>query len=1269
MTKPLFNARLLAEARGKTAPALELDDERQRLVANWAASAASGALLGQKEKPLQGQFLSEVLDRVLGYRLIVGPDQIHHQEPETSSKAVKGYRPPDARLGWYGPALDLTRAVLELKAPGADLDARQGAGYGRLTPVEQAFGYASKVDGCRWVLVGNFSELRLYRTDRGQGYCQRFFLADLADPDRLGDFLFLLSRPTLLGANPTGESPVERLASQTHSEEERITKGFYVFYRDLRLDLFHQLRRDNPPPAAVQATTRAMDRTAEQAANQVTELAMDQAANQAMDQAPDQDSAPANQAADKAADQAADQAAAHQDRLLELTQKLLDRCLFICFCEDTRLLPAKILAKALTAKTEGFVPVTRWQQLRGLFDAVDKGMPAMQINGYNGGLFARDPELDALRVSDESLDGIGALAGYDFETDLNVNILGHIFEQSITDLEAIRAAIRANTHGGTAERQLSRRKRDGIFYTPDLITRFMVARAIGGWLAARLAAIEARHRTGRPGPLATETRLRVWLDYLEVLGTIKILDLACGSGAFLVAAFDYLYAEYERVNRLIAELTGAPRQRGLFDLDRQILQENLYGVDLNPESVEITKLSLWLKTARRDKPLNNLDGTIRCGNSLVEPPGVDGPAALATAFAALPADARPFDWRAAFPEVFARGGFDVVIGNPPYVRQELLGGYKPYLAQRYATFSGVADLYVYFYERGLELLAPDGKLSYIVTNKWLRAGYGEPLRRYFVERAEIEEILDFGHAPIFEDADTFPCILVAHPRPPAPSHPAVESDPTNPTNQAAPSHPAVQAVPTASTVPTNPTDPSNPSDPSSTSGRTEPSDLFKPSDRSDPSDPRDPPHPSNSSHSSHTTDPYAAAAPSAAASAVPAPMVRICPIPRDRSGELSLENYVHEHSYDVPWSRYGAAPWSLEPPEVEVLMALIRERGVPLMEFVGAKPLYGIKTGLNEAFLIDDATRTALIRDDPGCAAIIKPYLRGQDIGRWVPDWRGLWMIVLRSSGNWAWPWSDAGEEAEAVFQRTYPSLHAHMKPLQDRLMARQDKGRYWWELRACDYYGAFDRPKLVYQVIQFHPQYALDSLGRYGNDKTFFLSTADPYLLAVLNSPLLWWHNWRYLPHMKDEALNPAGFRMEALPIAEPTPEIRIQTEERVAELLALTQEAQNQSRELLSWLRLELGVDQPGQRLETFADLSGDDFVAEVRKRRPKGAPRLSPKAIAELIQTHGEYAVPARERTVRVRALEHALADLVNRAYRLTAEEIDLLWRTAPPRMPRY
>jgi hypothetical protein len=241
------------------------------------------------------------------------------------------------------------------------------------------------------------------------------------------------------------------------------------------------------------------------------------------------------------------------------------------------------------------------------------------------------------------------------------------------------------------------------------------------------------------------------------------------------------------------------------------------------------------------------------------------------------------------------------------------------------------------------------------------------------------------------------------------------------------------------------------------------------------------------------------------------------------------------------------------------------------------------------------------------------------------------------------------------------------MKPLQEWLTARQDQGRFWWELRSCDYYAAFDQTKILYQEIQFLPQYSFSDGPLFGNNKVFLLPSADLYLLAVLNSPLMWWHNWRYLPHMKDEALNPAGFRMESLPIAEPTPAIRTEVEEGAAALLALAQESQDQARELLNWLRLELAVDQPGQRLEAFADLTGDDFVAEVRKRRPKGTPRLTPKAITELTATHRHYTEPERARAAAVRALERRLSDLVIQAYRLTDDEIDLLRRTAPPRMP--
>ena len=675
------------------------------------------------------------------------------------------------------------------------------------------------------------------------------------------------------------------------------------------------------------------------------------------------------------------------------------------------------------------------------------------------------------------------------------------------------------------------------------------------------------------GRCPTRHGSRSWWTTWTCCGTSKWLDPACGSGAFLVAAFDFLIAEYERVNVEIAELTGSPQQLGLFDLDRQILQDNLFGVDLNRESVEITKLSLWLKTARRDKPLDNLDANIRCGNSLVEPVARDTPEPLKAAFDALPKDIRAFDWRAAFPAVFERGGFDVVIGNPPYVRQESLGALKPYLAQCYASYSGVADLYVYFYERGLDLLAPSGKLSYIVTNKWMRAGYGEPLRRLFSERTVFEEILDFGHAPIFEDADTFPCIIVARRRP---AEPGSVEDP-------------------------------------------EP------------------------------------------------PAMSVCPIPRERSTELSLDNYVHEHAYPVPWSRYGSEPWSLEPPAVEELMQRIREHGTPLADFLGVKPMYGIKTGLNEAFLIDDGTRTALIRDDPGCADIIKPYLRGQDIKRWAPDWRGLWMIVLKSSGDHAWAWRDASDGAEEIFARTYPSLYAHLKPLQARLMKRQDQGRFWWELRSCDYYSVFEKPKIVHTDIAWRAQFAFSDSTPFFVNTCYLWPTEDLYALAVLNSPLMWVFLWRNAQHGKDEALRLFSSFMMTLPIAEPTPAIRTEVEEHVAEALELTSAAQSASRELLDWLRVEFGIEKPGQHLADYERLTGDDFAAEVRKRRPKGSRRLTPKAVAEVASVHNQCADPERVRAARLRILEQRIAELVNQAYRLSTEDMELLWRTAPPRMP--
>lgn len=326
-------------------------------------------------------------------------------------------------------------------------------------------------------------------------------------------------------------------------------------------------------------------------------------------------------------------------------------------------------------------------------------------------------------------------------------------------------------------------------------------------------------------------------------------------------------------------------------------------------------------------------------------------------------------------------------------------------------------------------------MGYIVTNKWLRAGYGEPLRGFFAAEGSLEEIVDFGHAPIFPDADVFSCIVV----------------------------------------------------------------LKKP-------------------EPSETADGD----------------LRVVQFPREALKEnADLTGYIADHAHTVPRKRFGKNAWSLETGAVDDLMAKIRENGVPLAEYAGVKPLYGIKTGLNEAFLIDTATKDRLVCEDPRSAEVIKPYLRGQDIKRWSPEWRGLWMILLKSSGDHAWPWSAANNEAEGVFRQTYPSLYGHMKSLEPKLLKRQDKGRYWWELRSCAYYDVFERPKIIHTDITWRPQFAVVHEPTYLLNTAYLWPTNDPWLLAVVNSSLLWSHMWRNATYGKDEALRLIYSFTETLPIA----------------------------------------------------------------------------------------------------------------------------------------
>jgi len=651
------------------------DDLNQRIaeVEKIARELRLGRLDEVKETSFHAEFAAPIFANALGYRRRTNAvDDCWELESE---KTIPGTsQEADLALGFFGhKRRDRIVAPVELKGAKQSLDRR---GSRRRTPVEQARDYASETPGASWYLVSNYREIRLYHLAHVSQRYERFEVERLTERDEFLRFYLLLARPHFLPGEFSANketSLLDQMLTESVDVEHELTDQLYDDYSLVRRHVFEALRNT------------------------------------------------------------------HSERdpfdLLRQTQKLLDRVLFAAFAEDRGLLPTHTLKRAFE-HDDPYHPRPKWENFKAIFHAIDVGNASLGIPAYNGGLFAPDAAIDALELSDEVCEQFARISGYDFEADVSVTVLGHIFEQSITDLEEMREKIDLDEDVG-----VSKRKKEGVYYTPDYITRFIVEAAIGAVLDERRTACFERVFAADTlkGKYEKTKRLAALEAWQKELPTIRVIDPACGSGAFLIAAFDYLSEQYQEVETELAELRGG--QASLLNWNDTILRNNLFGVDLNPESVEITRLSLWLKTVRRGEALTALDANIQVGNSVV------GDLAI---------DPRAFDWS----DAFAPETFDVVIGNPPYVRHEYLGESKAYFKKHYKAYAGTADLYVYFYELGLRLLKPGGRLSYIVTNKWLRSGYGEGLRRLFATRSVLERIVDFGHAPIFKDADTFPCIVV-----------------------------------------------------------------------------------------------------------------------------------------------------------------------------------------------------------------------------------------------------------------------------------------------------------------------------------------------------------------------------------------------------------------------------------------------------------------------------------------------------------------------------
>jgi len=550
---------------------------------------------------------------------------------------------------------------------------------------QQAFNYKNNQPDCKYVITSNFHLLRFY-IDNATEF-EEFDLFNLTETD-FKKFYLILSKQNIFSDIPA------KLKQETQFHEEKISDTFYKDYSTFKHKIFNNLVVNNP----------------------------------------------------------------QYNRLLlfKKSQKLLDRLLFVFFAEDCGLVPPNAISRI----------IDQWNQLKELeayqslydrfkqfFEHLDKGhnYNTYELPPYNGGLFTTDEILNTVKIDDEVLEKDSLkLSAYDYNTEIDVNILGHIFEHSINEIEEITAEL----EGTKTDKKKTKRKKEGIYYTPKYITQYIVESTIGALcqekkteLGISEIGIDESYRKA-DGNISKkgEQLFKKLTDYKDWLLSLKILDPACGSGAFLNQALDFLIAEHKTNDALINELTNQPL--GLFDTDKSILENKLFGVDINDESVEIAKLSLWLRTARKDRKLSMLNENIKCGNSLIDDPNIAGEKA--------------FNWNEEFPEIMENGGFDVVIGNPPYVfaREKISQSEKDFYTICYKSANYQVNTYLLFIERTIDLVKSTGYFGLIVPNAWLMVYSGKGLRKYILDKCNLNQIINLeGYS--FEGVNVETIIVIA----------------------------------------------------------------------------------------------------------------------------------------------------------------------------------------------------------------------------------------------------------------------------------------------------------------------------------------------------------------------------------------------------------------------------------------------------------------------------------------------------------------------------
>jgi hypothetical protein len=573
---------------------------------------------------------------------------------------------------------------------------------------------------------------------------------------------------------------------------------------------------------------------------------------------------------------------------------------------------------------------------------------------------------------------------YEFSV-LPADILGQVYEQFLGKVIRLTSG-----HRAVVEDKPEVKKAGGVYYTPTFIVDYIVEYTVGKLLDGKTPAQAEK---------------------------LRILDPACGSGSFLIAAYQYLldwhrdwYSSNDpekwakgKTPRLYQghggewKLTTGERKRTLLN--------NIYGVDIDSQAVEVTKLSLLLKVLEgesdetlaaqlklfHERALPDLSDNIKCGNSLIASDYFDG-----SQISLLGEEEyiliNALDWDKEFAEILAAGGFDAIIGNPPYIRMEAFKDIKPYLRTKYASHAERSDIYVYFIERSHNLLKTGGRFGMIVSNKFLRAKYGKHLRDFLQDTADIERVVDFAGLPVFIGATVRTLVII--------------------TSRGQQQRSGIMYAP--------------------------------PLDYPD--------------------------------------FIGLA------NRRLAVEQAIRDVEYEVSASILDKPFWTFSKPEIDNLMNKLHAESTQLSDYCCGKICMGIKSGLSEAFVIDEPTRRRITESNPKAEEIIKPSLNGRDIRRYSIQRRNLFLIYTYHGVN----------------IEDYPAIEEHLKPFKDRLKKRATK-QEWYELQQPQYYYSkyMDGPKIVFPDIAVSPRFALDNDGFYGANTTYFIPLDDLYLLGILNSKL----------------------------------------------------------------------------------------------------------------------------------------------------------------------